>query len=74
MDWGSELYFRGGSGVSNSTRGIIGVGQHKCGGMSQMLYTTIESSGHLSFGDLTQTDPLLLEVLHASNSWNICRR
>ena len=58
VDWGSELYFRGGSGVSNSTRGIIGCGRNNTGvsGVSQMLYTTIESSGHfVSFGDLTQT-------------------
>ena len=58
VDWGSELYFRSGTGVSNSTRGIIGCGRNNTGvsGVPQMLYTTIESSGHfVSFGDLSQT-------------------
>ena len=55
VDWGSELYSRNGSGISNSTRGIIGVSvgtnpSHYPG----MMYTTIESSGHfVTFGDLS---------------------
>ena len=57
VDWGSELYFRSGNGVSNSTRGIIGCGRNNAGVANnfEIMYTTIESSGHfVSFGDLTQ--------------------
>ena len=55
VDWGSELYFRSGSGISNSTRGIIGAGAGtNPADFPGMMHTTIESSGHfVTFGDLS---------------------
>ena len=55
VDWGSELYYRSGTGVSNSTRGIIGAGVGtNPADFPGMMHTTIESSGHfVTFGDLS---------------------
>ena len=54
IDWGSALHVRNGTGISNSTRGIIGCTRGVTPFTNTMDHTTIESSGFfINFGDLS---------------------
>ena len=57
IDWGSALHVRNGTGISNSTRGIVGCTRGATPTLTNAMdHTTIESSGFfVNFGDLSVT-------------------